>query len=186
MVQQPAHDSLVSTNGYHYHNEHAVQYSDEHSSTSEDQYNSAYTYNIFRSSGQNQESTSVGQDYQQYAQYYLPATTFPSQDQPNYDRVLVFDPIEDDQVGSRVDPRHLGQAHHGEERCREQEAPAPSRSAHQSNQTVNVARTPTAGRWSREYSPEERMRLGLRRWETEQHRIDEMSVISSATTELDI
>jgi hypothetical protein len=38
-------------------------------------------------------------------------------------------------------------------------------------QMVNQEYPPATRRWSAEYSPEERLRLGLPRWESEQHRL---------------
>lgn len=172
MTQQPVQSSWENTKGYQCQNGYAVELSDQCSYTSEGQYTSASTYNTISSSEHQQESARDGQGYQQYGQYYLPSTSFPPQEQPNYDSVLVIDSIEDEQAQTWVDPSRSSGTGYGEARSRDQETPETGRYAEQSNQTANVARTPTTRRWSREYSPEERMRVGLPRWETEQHRID--------------
>jgi hypothetical protein len=100
-------------------------------------------------------------------QYYLQATSHP--DVPNYGTELIIDSVEDVQ-GSR----HLAQPDHGSDRPRHQLPDSNQRRTphQQTAQARNVARSLTARRWSREYSPEERMRVALPRWATEQDRLD--------------
>jgi len=158
-------DTRTITNDQPYQNGYAVDYSDENSYTNGDYSQSASSYDTVSPSNQPQVAHWDGQGYQHYRQYYLPPTSYP-QETPKYDPEIVIDSIEDEPVSSQ----YSNLPEHGSARARSQQHAAAS--THQNPHQTNVARTPTARRWSREYSPEERMRVGLSRWETEQDRMD--------------
>jgi hypothetical protein len=163
---QPAQDTRAITNDY------AINYNEGYSYTNGDYSKSTSSYDIFPRSEQQSEFQWNGNGYQQYQQYYLPPTSYP-QETPKYDPELVIDSIEEERDSSRFP----NQPQQGRARHRPEDAATSDRSPHrassqQNSQTTNVAHTPTARRWSREYSPGERMRVGLPRWETEQHRMD--------------
>jgi hypothetical protein len=171
-TQHPAQNSHTTTNGYQFHNGYVPEYNDEQPYTSGVQSTSTSTYHTFSSPEYQQESSWDGQGYQEYGQYYLPATSYPSQSQPNYDSVLVIDTIEDEHSEAWVDLSRSNHAGFEGVGLRPQQPSTDSRHNQQNTYTENFAHTPTARRWSREYSPEERLRIGLPRWETEQHRIE--------------
>lgn len=153
-------------------NDDAISYREGNSCTNGDYSQSASSYNTFTRSEEQSELQCNGHGYQQYRQYYLPPTSYP-QETPKYDPELVIDSIEEE----RDSPHFPNQPQQGRARRRPDDAATASRSpqraqSQQNSQATNVAHTQTARRWSREYSPEERMRVGLPRWETEQHRID--------------
>jgi hypothetical protein len=165
MTQQPAQDQRVTIDGHYYQTGYA-EYSDGYSHTSGDQSTSASANDALPSENQ--------QESQWDGQYYFPTTSYPPQEPLRYASELSIDSIEDDQDETRIDSSGLhqaGSARSVEAGSRVQQQPlAPGRYTQQNNQTANVARTPTARRWSREYSPEERIRVGLPRWETKRHR----------------
>ena len=170
MAQQSTGDTRTTTGDYHYQNEYTTDSTEDCSYTSECHSYSASTYDTWSSFKQQYQPRWEGQGYQQYGQYYLPTTSNPPQDVPNYDPEIVIDSIEGMEGSARGDacnppipPRaEDGRAHHQQ----------PSLSFRNQQAQENIAYTPTARRWSCEYSPEERMRVGLPRWKTEQHRID--------------
>lgn len=177
-TQQSGQHTYATTKDYQYQNGYPVDYSHGYSYKNGNQSQSASTYDVL-SPSEPQESQLDDQGRQQYRQYYLPTTSYPPQDTPKYDPELDIDSVEDQQAGAWAGAsRYPDQASeapysgYGDATSQAQQPSAVVRHTPQNPQTANVARTPTAQRWSREYSPEERMRVGLRRWETDQDRID--------------
>jgi hypothetical protein len=165
MAQQPA-----TTDDYQHQNGYATDPSEGCSYTSGNHSYSASTYYTWSASERQYQPQWDGQGYQQYGRHYLPTASNPPHDIPDYDSELVIDSVERDEARAWGDAsRPPTQPRAGDGRAQRQQRPAPARNQ-QSQQ--NIAHTHTTQRWSREYSPEERMRVGLPRWETEQHRID--------------
>jgi hypothetical protein len=163
---QPTRDTGAGSNDQHYASDYTINYTDGNSYTKGDHSQSASNHETICSSDEQQQLWWDDEGCQRYRQYYLPVTPY-AQETPNYDPELVIDSIEDDQCTSRFS----NQPEYREARARLHQ-PSTTGSTQENPQPANVARTPTARRWSREYSPEERMRVGLLRWETEQHRIN--------------
>jgi hypothetical protein len=147
--------------------------SDSYSYTNVVQSQSASTYENSSATEQNPEPQWESQGYFQQGQYYLPTTPYDSQTIPTYNPELVIDSIEEGHPAVWGDAScYPSQSGYGEAGARIQQTFTAGTDTQQNSQTANVAHTLTTKRWSREYSPEERMRVGLPRWESEQHRID--------------
>jgi hypothetical protein len=106
-------------------------------------------------------STSAHRDYSEH-EYYLPPG--PSYSPPMYERELIID---EENTGTSVPPMT------GRNQCSGQTRLHPTQQnseqvshARQNGQTRYHSPPPTTQRWSAEYSPEERMRVGLPRWES--------------------
>lgn len=173
VVQQPTRGTRFSTNGYQHQNGYYVMNGDSDSYIAGDQSQSVPACETSPASGQNPEPQWGSSGYLQEGQYYLPTTPYDSQTTPTYNSELIIDSIEEGDSGTwGDDSRYPRQSSYREPRSQIQQTFTGGDYTRQDSQTANIARTPTTRRWSREYSPEERMRVGLPRWESEQHRID--------------
>ena len=161
-----AQNPRFATNGYQYRTGYAPEYNDAFSYMIEDQSTSARVYNPLSSSEHQPEPRRENHEYRQDGQYYLPSTSYPLMKQTNYDSVLTIDTVEDEYSATWAQSSH---SEYEVARSATQESDAPER---YSQGTNHAAHSPTARRWSREYSPDERMRVGLPRWETEQDRLE--------------
>ena len=167
-TNQQEEDSHRTINGYQDDSVYSPEPDDAYSYQS----TSLSSHNTVASSEQQQESWWDDQGYQQYGQYHLLATGAASQEQFAYDPVLIIDPVEGGGPEAFTDFAYSNPPRHEVADTRLQQLSTSRQSTQQRNHADNIAYTPTARRWSREYSPEERMRVGLRRWENEQARTD--------------
>jgi hypothetical protein len=102
--------------------------------------------------------------------YYFPADrTYTQQPQPTrYDNNLAFD---DDQNGTPANSGHTGRATHYNSDYYPQQTSAQGHYSTYGNGHSNAQHSETTRRWSTEISPEERLRLGLPRYESEEQRL---------------
>lgn len=147
-----------------------MDYSDAYSSTNGEASGSqsGYSYDSYAAP----EEIWDYHGYQQSNQYYLATSMYPTQETPNYDLELVIESIEDEPATSSAVASNDASQPVTDDSRESAQQPSANTYPPQTAQTANVPGTVTARRWSREYSPEERMRVGLLRFPTEQHRVE--------------
>jgi hypothetical protein len=128
--------------------------------------------NLFQGIGGHVLSTEMRlaeRDYQEFQLEHLPIPYNPGEIQM-YDSELVLDSVEEQEGSSQYSKRPGFESFEFQPQNDATKRSQDQAPRHLNPQATNIARTPTTRRWSREYAPEERIRVGLPRWESKEAR----------------